>query len=253
MKTLFYTVALDKKYLDGTVRLMANSFAKFHKEKLAILGLGDVKKAYPTPDYDHTFRVTPLTLMGLAENYDCMVRLDADQVIMGNLDHVTEGDFDVAVVQNSSPRDWKQHFLMTGQRLSVYDVDPLDYVNCGFVVVKSKRFIRHWFGLSNSPFFEHYQFREQDTLNLLVNYFPYKVKYLDRQKDNKWHGLIAKGYTPTAKLEGGKVILPKDGDWIKEDKHLVCYHYAGGESIAKGKYRLLFNDDVSDYISTLIK
>ena len=253
MKILYYTVALDQKYMDTTVRLMANSFAKFHKEKLAVLTAQDVAKAYPTPSYNHTFRVTPLTLMGLIENYDCVVRLDADQVIMGNLNHVTEGDFDVAVVQNSSPRDWTNHFLMTGQRLAVYDVDPLDYVNCGFVVVKSKRFVKHWFGLSNSPYFEQYPFREQDILNLLVNYFPYKVKYLDRQPDNRWHGLIAKGYTPTAKLENGKVVIPKDGEWVKEDKHLVCYHYAGGESVAKGKYRLLFPDDVSDHIANLIK
>lgn len=250
MKVLWFTVAYDQNY-QALTQQMVNSFKKFHpKEELKVFGMNEIQALLPHPAYQWQMSLTPLFLQKLMPEYDCIVRLDGDMIILGDLSHVTEGDFDVAVAQNSSPYDWKNHMRMTGQRLSVHDVDPLDYVNCGFVVVKSNRFAQHWWRLVNAPFFTNYPFREQDMLNILTRYFPYNVKYLD--KSNKWHGMIAKGYTAKTTMKDGRVILPKS-DWpTDEDKELVCYHYGGGAGV-KGKYRLLFPEDVADHISKLIK
>mgnify|MGYP001598676315 CR=1 FL=1 len=246
-KTFWYTVASDDQHLKEEVPKFMKSFKKFHPNiDLNVITLNDLRAMSPSPYYDYSFKLTPLTLMNVMKDYDCAVRLDSDQIVLGNLEHVIDGDFDVAVVQNSNPRDWKNHYELTGQRLTLYDIDPLDYVNCGFVVVKSKRFVSHWWELINRGFFQNYQFREQDMLNLLTYYFPYKVKYLDRV-GNKWHGLISKLYTPHMILRDGKVILPPT-EWNKEEKEIVCYHYAGGGGATKGKYKLLFNDEVADYI-----
>ena len=51
----------------------------------------------------------------------------------------------------------------------------------------------------------------------------------------------------------GKVILPKSEEWPKEDKQLVAYHFAGGFSSAKMKYRLIFPNDVIQFIDNLVK
>ena len=251
MKVLYYTVAYTPDYLTLTNQ-MINSFKKFNKHDVKVFQMPDIQQILPNPMYDFTFSLTPLFLQRYINEYDVMVRLDGDMLILGNLDHVLEGDYDVAVSQNSSPFDWKNHLRFTGQRLSVYDINPLDYVNCGLVAVKSKRFAYHWWRMCNAPYFNKYPFREQDMLNLLVHYFPYNVKFLDHTPDNKWHGMIAKGYTPNAVLRDNKVILPKS-EYPKEDKELVAFHYGGGVGGVKGKYRLIFSEEVSNYIDTLIK
>ena len=251
--TFWYTIALDDKYLNEVVMKMAKSFGKFNPNiPLHILTLKEVRESYPAPYYDHAFRITPLTMQKLIKDYDCLVRLDADQIITGNLEHVTEGDFDVAVVNNSSPRDYKTHLMATGQKLTLYDIDPLKYVNCGFVVVKLKRFVEHWWKLINTPFFNNYQFREQDMLNMLVHYFPYKVKYLD--DSNKWHGLKGKGYWSQIEKRGGKLILPKNDEWpTDEDKEITAIHFAGGAGPKFSLIRTKFQEEVADYLLSLIK
>ena len=257
MNVLFYTVAMDEKNMTLT-QSMINSFKKFnpnHEIKVFttqdMIGFSDI----PFSDYRiYDFRLTPFFSRKLIEKYDTVIRLDADQIITGNLDHVLEGDYDVAVVQNSNPRDWKKHFNMTGQMLSLYDIDPLDYVNCGFTVIKSKRFVEHWWKLCCAQFFNQYPFREQDMLNILVHYFNYKVKFLDRS--NKWHGLITKGYWPFIQKIGDKLIIKQNKEWpTDEDKEVVIIHWAGGDQayFKLKDINIKFQYEVAQYLKTLIQ
>ena len=255
MKTLFYTVAMDQKNFYLT-QSMINSFKKFNTHEIKVFNARDMIRFADIPftDYhEHFFRVTPFFTRKLIDEYDCVIRLDADQIITGNLDHVIEGDYDAAVVQNSNPRDWKKHYNMTGQMLSLYDIDPLDYVNCGFIAIKSKRFVEHWWKLCNAIFFERYPFREQDMLNILVHHFNYKIKFLDRS--NKWHGLISKGYWAHIKKQEDTLIMPKNDEWPKdEDKEIMAIHWAGGDQaeLKLKDLNIKFQYDVAQYLKTLM-
>lgn len=249
MKTLFFTIALTSLYA-GQAKMMMNSFKKYHPDReITCLTYEDVKKLrYKMQDIERVQNaLTPFFLDDLIEKYDCLVRLDADQIITGNLDHVLEGDYDVAVVQNSNPRELKK------LKVTVWDIDPLDYANCGFVVVKSKKFIRHWFNLCMTDRLWHYQYREQDILNILINYFNYKVKYLDNS--NKWHGLISKQYWNKIILKDDKFILPKNEEWpIDEDKEIICLHWAGGTYPGKmHDLKIRFREEVANKLLWLTK
>ena len=226
--------------------LLKNSFKKFHpNDDFILFSDDDIKQ---TNDNMIFYRAAPYFARKLFDaGYTEVCKLDADTIVLGNLDHIWESDYDVAVVNNANPKEFKTY------PVSVWDIDPLAYVNAGFVVMKSERFINHWLSLCYSPHFNNYQMKEQDLLNILVFYGDYKVKLLDAS--NKWHGLIARQYEPIAKLIDNKVILEKDENWPKdESKQIVAWTTAGGHNAPhKMKYNLFFNTEVSAYIDKLIK
>ena len=57
------------------------------------------------------------------------------------------------------------------------------------------------------------------------------------------------------KLIGDKIILEKNNDWPQdESKQLVAMQFAGGhQNPMKGKYNLIFPEEVTKYIDTLVK
>ena len=255
MKRCYFSIA-DKKNLVHFEKLK-KTFQHFNpNEELLLVGEDQVKA---TGDLNFYYRATPYIAKQLMDQgYDQVCKLDADQLIFDNLDHIWEEDVDVAVVNNSSPKDYQEHHKLTGQQLTTLDIHPLAYLNNGLVVMKSKKFVEHWLGLCYSEHFASYQFREQDFLNMMVFYMtesfggPYKVKFLDNSP--KWHGTVAKMYTPLTKMVDGKVILPANGEWPKnEDKQLVVYHFGGGPNANKGNYRLIFPNDVVKFIDELLK
>src|SRR3990167_5497851 len=201
-RSCFYSIATGS-YVP-MFEMLKNSLRKFDKDTDFILfGENDIKQSN---DPMILYRAAPYFAKKLFEQgYTEVVKLDADSLILGNLDHIWEGDYDVAVVNNSNPREMKTY------PVSVIDIHPLAYINAGFVVMKSERFINHWLNLCYSPRFVHYQMREQDLLNILVFYGGYKVRDLDAS--SKWHGLVSKQYTPDTILKDGKIILPKNQEW----------------------------------------
>jgi hypothetical protein len=203
--------------------------------------------------------MTPIFINELLQEYDCVVRLDSDQIITGDISHVWEGDFDAGVVQNANPRELVAQNQLMGRSVSVWDIPPIDYVNCGFVVVKSERFAKHWLKLC-TPNRQHYQFYEQDFLNILCFYGDYNIRFLDREPNNKWHGLISKGYWSQIEKRGDKLFLPAKAGaehdiWPGDfDKEIVCIHWAGG--VKSGgffeNFETKFQPEVLTYLQSLL-
>ena len=229
-------------------RMMISSLRKFHTEEELPLVLIGPEQLKATPDPLFFYRATPIIgKQFLNEGFETIIKLDADQVITGKLNHLWENvDYDVAVVQNSNPKEAKLY------PVQVWDIPSLAYVNCGMVAMRSKEFVKHWLDLCYSPHFDHYQMREQDLLNILIYYGDYKVKMLDNS--NKWHGLISKGYWVKTELKDGKLILPKNEEWPKdEDKEIVCLHWAGGNTPNKMNFNTAFREDVAKWLTKLTK
>ena len=231
----------DNKNLDNFKRL-EKSFHKFHpKIELMLIGEEQVKK---TGDPNFYYRATPVVGRTLLDKFDVVIKLDADQIITGDLSHTWEGEFDVGVVNNSNPRELKK------LEVKVWNIHPLSYANCGFVVMKSKKFVNHWYNLCNSVHFNFYQYKEQDLLNIMVFYGDWQTKFLDAGKN--WHGLISKLYEPQMIVKNNELILPKNEEWGNEDKTIKVIHFAGGNT-NKGNIKLLFNKKTLKFVEGLVK
>lgn len=259
MKPLaFFTIA-DNNNLPYA-QMMMNSLKKFHPDiPIILIGEEQIKK-YNDPHF--FYRATPIVASELLEEYECVVKLDADQIITGDLSHIWEGDFDVAVVQNANPKETEAY------PVTVWNIPHQAYINCGFVVMKSKPFVKHWRKLCHTPHFDAYQFKEQDLLNIMIYYGDYVIKHLDMS--DKWHGLISKGYWANIELQPQtqdglgsnpfpesrdslRLILPK-GVWpVDGDKQIVCLHYAGGNVQKWHDINTRFTPEVAKYIKELIK
>ena len=201
--------------------------------------------------------MTPIFVKELLQEYECVARLDSDMIITGDISSCWEGDFDVAVVQNANPRELQAQQQMMGRTVQVWDLNPMDYVNCGFVVVKKEAFVDNWLRICTPERSNAYQFYEQDFLNILVHYGDWKVKFLDRQPDNKWWGLISKGYGSQFELRGGKLTLPKgSGDdrepWPADaDKEIICIHEAGGMVPKFTDIDIRYPKEIAEYLKKL--
>ena len=183
-RVLAFTIADDNnlQYYEK----LKNSLKYWHPDlELRLIG-GTELQGLLQKDPQFFYRATPALAWNFIKDYDVVIKADCDQVITGDISHTWQGDFDIAVVNNSNPRELKKY------PVSVWNIHPLSYLNCGFVVMKSQAFIDHWLGLCTSPHFLNYQFREQDLLNILCSdYHNYKVKWLE-EKD--FYGEQAKPY-----------------------------------------------------------
>jgi hypothetical protein len=206
---------------------LKNSLKKFSDIELRLFDEKFVKEFNDPKFY---YRATPILAMKLFnEGYDEVCKLDADQIITGNIDDIFDGDFDAGVVLNDPTFP-----------IGVWDIKP--YFNCGLVVLKSKEFVLHWFRLCQSEHFDRYQMREQDLMNILASdYMNYKIKILD---GDKIYGESAKPEWQNAVLKGDKIMIG--------DKELCVIHFGGG-NIQKGNYRIKFTEDVVNKIDKLIK
>ncbi len=187
-------------------------------------------------DKDFWYRSAPIMAKQLfEEGYERVIKMDADQVILGSLDDILNDteEYDVGVVLNDP-----------SYPIQVWDITHPRYFNNGLVVLRSKEFVDHWYKLCFSPHFQNYQYREQDLLTLLCSdYFNYKVKMLDNPK--KVYGELAKPSWTQAVLKDDKVMIG--------NTEICVIHFGGGNSPDKGNYRIRFMPEVVSYIDKLIK
>lgn len=248
LPVIAFTVA-DQNNLKHAEK-MINSFHKFHPEiEVIIYNEKDIG------DPINYYRSTPMFARNLIKKYELVLKLDSDQFITGPLDYILKENYEIGCVMNYNRVDPKK-FGPVG----VWDIMPQEYMNAGFVAMKSERFILNWWRLCNSAHFDNVQYKEQDLLNILIHYGDFKVECFDYPNKVKnyhaWHGLVSKGEWSKMVMRDGKLILPKAQDnYPEEDKEIKVIHSAGGSQEKKigDSYRLYFSDEVCDYMEGLIK
>lgn len=235
---------------------LTNSLRKFHsEEELPLMVIsGDDLKARLKKDPAFFYRATPIIARELIDEYETVLKLDADQIITGSLDFVLKSEgWDIGTVINYNRRDVQIYGAVT-----VWDIDITKYYNCGLVVMRSKEFINHWYDLCYSWHFNNYQMREQDLLNILCHYNPYKVKcfdYYDKVNDySAWHGLVAKSEWQDIVLTDDKKLMlyPKGDNYVSRPTEVKVLHWAGGHGEKKMHYRTRFSEDVVEYLDYLV-
>lgn len=247
-----FTIA-DEKNMPIT-RRMINSLRKFHSEKelpLVIVGGDDLSQRLEK-DRSFFYRSTPVIARELIKEYEYVLKLDGDQLILGSLDFIlSRRDFDVGTVSNYNRIDPPKYGLVT-----CAGIPPEMYYNAGLVAMRSEEFISHWHNLCFSPFFNNLQYREQDLLNIMCHFGTWKVRHFDQYDPvydyTAWHGLAAKGEGLKMKLVDGKVMLPKAEDgYPNRDVEIKVYHFAGGGNESKN-YRLCFDEELIKHIDWLV-
>lgn len=237
MKKKIVGFTIFDKNNEKYAQMFINSLRKFHSEEELPLVSVTEEGIKASNDPAFFYRATPRVAMDLIKEYETVIKFDCDQVVCGDISGIWKGDFDIACVNNSNPREMKKLVV------SVLDIHPLTYLNCGLVVMKSEKFINHWWNLCISPHFDNYQYKEQDLLNIMVFYGDYKIGFLDVGKE--WFGLISKGFWPYCEMRGNDIVLPKNKEWpTNEDKIIKVIHWAGGNDPDKMKFRLHFKPEV---------
>lgn len=247
-KIIAFTIADEKNKVHADK--MIKSFHKFHPDiEVKVYGAKDVGEP------KNYYRSTPLFAKELIKDYDLVLKLDADQIITGDLSYLFEAEYDVGTVINFNRVDPK----MYGQ-VTVFNIPPQAYMNAGLVAMRSEKFIKHWWRLCDTQVFDTLQYREQDLLNIIIHYGDYNVECFDFpnmiEKYQAWHGLISKGEYNKMIMRDGKLILPKSVDKYPEhDKEIKVLHSAGGNNEKKigDSYKIYFNEEVIKYIDGLIK
>lgn len=231
-----------------------NSLRKFHSEKdLPFLIIGeDVVRQ--TGDPDIFYKQKPYFAKPLLKEYELVIGVDADQLVLGDLNHILSlKDYEVGTVLNYNRVDPPVYGVV-----QVWDIHPQRYYNCGLVAMRSERFVDHWLNLCNSEHFKNYRYREQDLLNVLCYYGNYMVRCFDdydrMYEYSAWHGLLSKGTGLRMILKDGKVILPKaDDNYPERDKEIKIYHAGGGTSgVDKMNYKTWFPEEIIAHIDKLV-
>ncbi len=245
-------------------KMMINSLRKFHDWPVVLVTDEKDPKQLPKDviledlelykaDLMFFYRSTPIICEKYLKEYELVIKLDADQIITGDLSYVLKTtDYDVATVINWNRVDPAQYGLVQG-----WGILPIEYFNCGFVAMRSEKFVHHWGVICKSPQFDRMQYKEQDLLNILCYYGNYNIRCLDHgdglAKYTAWHGLIAKGEWLKAKMVGNDIVIPKAADnFPKIDTLLKVIHWAGGNSGAKMNYRTAFSEEVIKRLDYLV-
>lgn len=263
MKTVIFTVC-DQNNLKYARKLI-KSFKYFHPEKDFVLFTNAKVENIPgvrilpitSTDKDIWYEQKPYFADILfREGYESVLGLDSDQLILGKLDYLfnTTG-YDVGTVLNFNPLDFR-----TYGAISVNGVHyATEYYNCGLVMMRNHKFVKHWLRLCNSKYFPRFTYKEQDLFNLICHFGEYEVKcYDDADPDNNyfaWHGLLGSREALRMQMVNGEVYLPASPEGFPSRDIIYKVYHAGNGQTPNDKlnHRLIFNEDVADFITGILK
>jgi lipopolysaccharide biosynthesis glycosyltransferase len=241
-KVCFFSIADNKnlKYF----KMMEASLKKFHPD-IPLLLWDEVKiQTYKDPQF--YYRATPIIAKELIKEYEIVIKIDSDSIVTDDLSEIWKNpEYDVAVVNNSNPREFKSY------PYQFLNIHPYSYVNAGLVVLRSEAFINEWYDNCFSVLYNGFQMREQDFLNLLIHGNHYKVKRLD--ENDSFFGLASKGYWAEIQLKDDQLFLPKADEWPDKNKYIKVIHWAGGNTPDKMNFRIHFQPEVIKKLEELIK
>lgn len=246
-----------RKFHDWPVILYTNETDKNRLEKLpkdvTIVDLIPYLK-----DSYFFYRATPVLGEPLLDEYDLVLKMDADQVVTGSLDYILETkDYDIGTVLNANRLDFKTYGWVELGRIGIM---PIEYFNCGLVAMRSKKFVHNWLIDCFTVQFERMQYKEQDILNILCYFGNYNVRCFDHgdgiKKYNAWHGIIVKGEGGRAILQGDTIVIPKGlgaTPYPPVDMEVKVIHLGGGKDGKKDNFGIYFPSEVMKRIAELMK
>lgn len=214
---VFFTFVSDSYYGPVGTPQLISSFKKFHPDIPLVVFRQDVvnqiidpTKKFMSGDVNW-LNAKPMFAKLLTDKYELVVNIDADSVILGRLDEILTGDYDIGSVVN------KNDF----ESVSVDNITEEMYLQAGLVASRRPEFWDIWMARSLRDNWRC-KCAENDTLNLVVynQLIPqgWKLKVFDQDKG--YMGCKVLGRESECVLDGDKVMCR--GEQVK------IYHAAKG-------------------------
>lgn len=251
MKIAFETHVSDNYFEPVGTRKLINSIKHFYPEMhFYVFSSEAIFMSFDSP------HVTWLTLAAhfckqLADQYDLVVHIDADSVIVGELDELLLGDYDIAGVRNNNDYGMagcSGPFLRDRPPVNP-NIGINDFLNAGLVASTKLGFWTEWDYL-NSVHAKYYGTGEQVILNDIAYSGRYKLKVLDPIDSNVYYG--------TSQLSGilshwdsWKNVKLVDNKLMLNNKQIKVLHHAGGSKFPKLQFQELFTKEVADWLTTI--
>lgn len=203
-----YTFVSDSYYDDVGTPQFINSFKRFHPDIPLVVFREDVVKRIIDGNKVNWLNAKPMFAKLLVDKYDCVINMDADQIVLGRLDEVFTKGYDVGSVVNMN--DYES--------VSCEGVPKEKYLQAGLVASRVPEFWDIWMQRSLKDAWQC-KCAENDTLNMVIYEHPeWKLKVFDKDKD--YYGCKSLGREKEFYMNEGKVMCRKE--------QVRCYHAAKG-------------------------
>lgn len=250
MKTVFYTIIGDSHYHGCRTDEFIKSFKYFHPDiDLVVFGQSEIDKTFASDRRLNFYNSKATFAKKLYNDYDLVVNIDADHIILDRMIEILDGDYEVAFPSNYNV------WLNSGLRTSTFatghgdfhssELIPYErYIQGGLIASRSKKFWEDY-EYASINFSHLFGNKENDVLNILCHMLPYKTKVLEGhfEFNNElftcWYGCSSLGREGEIVLHGDKVML--------DNKPVRAYHFARG-GMNKIHPRELFKDEVCNLI-----
>ena len=211
---------------------MINSFKYFHPDiDLVVFRQDIIDKIFKEKGINF-YNAKPTFAKLLTPYYDLIVNLDSDHVVLGRLDKILKGDFDVCGPSN----------LNDYENMTVENVTKEQYVQGGMIGSTNKKF---WdiYEEANKDAMK-YRCRENDILNIIWYNNPEVVAMnkviLDQNKD--YYGCKALNREKEFYMDGDKVMC--------RGEQVYLFHHAKGGHLPKLVYETMgFPQPVVDFMN----
>lgn len=259
MKVAFCTHVSDDWYIPGGARNLERSFRYFHPDIEFI--------TFKSKDLDPMFKagwnwvtMNAAITATIAKNYELIIHMDADSLVVSKLDEVLEANYWTAGVRNNNDLGLAGAMgsaVGLGKKGGVNQgVAPKDYWNAGFIASTDPSFWDLW-KERNKREAEQYPFYEQDILNLIVKeHRASKVcRTLDPIEGKLYYGLSSHFQTQEDKSHWGSwKKINMDGQRLMlNGKQIKVLHQAGGSGLPKMDIDRFFVGDVNRFLKEITR
>jgi hypothetical protein len=187
----------------------------------------------------------PFVISKLMDEYEMVIRIDADSLIVGPLDEILNAKgYDVIGVRNNND------FGKAGvdDAIAQFNVGIFQYLNAGLVATTSREFVDEWMD-ANLSFGTMLPFGEQTVLNAIKR--KYNTLIVDGLGTNVYYG-VSGLYGSTTHWDSWKDILVEDTALKLRGKTIKVLHHAGGFKEHKlGLY--MFSSQARERIEEIIQ
>lgn len=240
MRTVFYTIISNSHYHGCRTDEFIASFKHFHPDiELVVFGQKEIDEEFLKNPKLNFYNCKAHFAKLLYNNYHLVVNIDADHLILGRLDSILAGDYDVACPANYN--------IMANASIAASEgvlVTEQEFFQGGLIASTSKQF---WdeYDYASIKHSAKFHYSENDILNVILTMRDYKVKYLDGSGDfrtkefHSYYGCASLGQEKKFKVRGNQIIIG--------DKPVKAYHFSwGGKN--KRHPKDLFSPEVVDFI-----
>ncbi len=249
MNTVFYTIISDSHYAGCRTNEFIASFKHFHPDiYIVVFAQGAIDKEFKANPNLTFYNCKAHFAKILYNDFDLVVNIDADHLILGTLDSILAADYDVACPANYNVfSNASLKIVSTGNKVTNL-VPEERYYQGGLIASTSKQF---WdaYDYASMKHSHSLHYAENDVLNLILSLCDYNVKYLDGDanfKSNDFHS-----YYGCASLGQERLAIIDNGQIKINGKPIKAYHFAKA-GINKPPVNSLFSKEVTEFIYSKI-